>query len=58
MVQHLKFHIYNRQNSTYWKKGLKIPKGQSETTIEEDHATQWPNEKGQKDESTKHYTEK
>jgi len=38
------------------KKSLKIPKGQSETYIEEEQTTQWPKEKVQKDKqrSTKH----
>ena len=37
-------------------KSLKIPKGQSESVIEEEQTTQWPKEKGQKDKqrSTKH----
>ena len=40
----------------HWKKSLKIPKGQSETYIEEEQTTQWPKEKLQKDKqrSTKH----
>ena len=39
-----------------FKKSLKIPKGRSETYIEEDQTTQWPKEKIQKDKqrSTKH----
>jgi hypothetical protein len=38
------------------KKSLKIPKGQSESYIEEEQTTQWPKEKVQKDKqrSTKH----
>ena len=38
------------------KKSLKIPKGQSESYIEDEKTTQWPKEKGQKDKqrSTKH----
>ena len=38
------------------KKSLKIPKGQSETYIEEEQTTQWSKEKVQKDKqrSTKH----
>ena len=40
-------------------KSLKIPKGQSESVIEEGQTTQWSKEKGQKDKqrSTKHDTE-
>jgi hypothetical protein len=38
------------------KKSLEIPKGQSESYIEEEQTTQWPKEKVQKDKqrSTKH----
>ena len=38
------------------KKSLKIPKGQSESVIEEEHTTQWAKENVQKDKqrSTKH----
>jgi hypothetical protein len=37
-------------------KSLKVPKGQSETYIEEEQTTQWPKEKEKKDKqrSTKH----
>jgi len=45
--------------SAMTKKSLKIPKGQSESVYnEEEHTTQWPKEKVQKDKqrSTKHRT--
>jgi hypothetical protein len=42
--------------SLLYKKNLTIPKGQSESVIEEEQKTQWPKEKVQKDKqrSTKH----
>ena len=42
--------------SLLYEKNLTIPKGQSESVIEEEQKTQWPKEKVQKDKqrSTKH----
>ena len=45
-----------KSKSQILQKSLKIPKGQSETYIEEEQTTQWPKENVQKDKqrSTKH----
>jgi hypothetical protein len=49
----------NRTITTFLKKSLKIPKGQSESVYEEEQTTQWSKEKVQKDKQrSRKYTHK